>query len=392
MGIFIFTIALVIEILLAVLSFVTKSNQQRIRSTASVIALAVFMVFTISSVVDWSFRYYSIAALLLFLAIIGGIVLIRKREDKKPYKTTRIVFKAIGMTVVIFMFTLPSIIYPQHKGIKPTGEYQVERVNYSFTDINRVETYTNTGENRKLNVAMWFPKNAEGKFPLIVFSPGAFGTKTSNTSLYNELASHGYVVCSIDHTYQCLFTTGVDGHTKFIDMDYMKEISTENDEIDKVQSFEFYQKWMKIRTEDISFVIDYVLKEVKNHDTDKAYNLMDATKIGVMGYSLGGSAALGIGRIRDDINAIVALESSFLWDIKGVKDGEFIFTDENYPIPMLNVYSDQGWNLLPNGPQYAKNYALLSSTNSTAHNIHIRGVGHLNLTNLALERVLSEVS
>src|SRR5659263_140119 len=92
--------------------------------------------------------------------------------------------------------------------------------------------------------------------------------KTSNKSLYNELASHGYVVCSIDHTYQCLYTKGENGYTILMDMGYMKEVAAEDSQSDIQQSYEYYQKWMKIRTGDINFVIDHILSETKNNDAD----------------------------------------------------------------------------------------------------------------------------
>ena len=385
MGTFIFLIAVVVEIAFVVFCIITKSYQQKVRSIIRITAFAVFVLFTILPIIDWSFRYYTLASFLLLLAVMGAVALIRKKEEKRTYKTVRVVLKAIVMTVLIFMLTLSAIIFPQYKAMKPTGKYQVATVNYTYTDTKRIETYTNSGKNRKLNVEMWYPKNSDGTYPLIVFSHGSFGTKSSNTSLYNELASHGYVVCSIDHTYQCLFTTDMDGHTTFMDMGYMKEISNENAHIDKQQSYEFYQKWMDIRTGDINFVMDYILAEVKNNDADTVYKLMDTTKMGAIGHSLGGSAVLGIGRMRDDVSAVIALESPFMCDIEGVKGGEFVFTDEKYPVPVLNVYSDQGWNLLPNGLQYAENYALLSAANATAFNIHIKGAGHLTLCDLALE-------
>lgn len=79
----------------------------------------------------------------------------------------------------------------------------------------------------------------------------------------NELASHGYVVCSINHTYQCFYTTDEDGHTTLMDKGYMNEIKAENARSNRQQSYEYYQKWMKIRTGDINFVIDYILAEAK---------------------------------------------------------------------------------------------------------------------------------
>lgn len=385
MGIYILLTALVVEVVFAVFCIRTKSNQQKIRSILRITALAVFVLFSISTIIDWSLRYYTLAALLLLLAIIGAMALVCKREEKRPYKAARVVFKAIGMTLLIFVFTMPSILFPQHKAIEPTGKYPVVRINYTYTDAKRVETYTNTGVNRKLNVEMWYPKNSDETHPLVVFSHGSFGTKTSNISLYNELASHGYIVCSIDHTYQCLFTKDRDGHTTLMDMGYVKEISRENARINKQQSYELYQKWMKVRTGDMNFVIDCILAQAKNNNADTVYKLIDTTKIGAIGHSLGGSAALGIGRMRDDVSAVIALEAPFMCDIEGVKDEAFVFTDKIYPVPVLNVYSDQGWDLLPNAPQYAENYALLSTVNKTAFNIHIRGVGHLSLTDLALE-------
>ncbi len=66
-----------------------------------------------------------------------------------------------------------------------------------------------TAGNRQVNVEFWYPSDGGGKYPLVVFSHGALGIKTSNTSTFIELASHGYVVCSIDHPYQALFTRGL---------------------------------------------------------------------------------------------------------------------------------------------------------------------------------------
>lgn len=386
MGIFIFLTAVVIEIAFGVFCIITKSNQQRVRGIIRIAELGGFLLFTVLQIIEWSFRYYTITALLLLLAVIGAVALIRKREEKRAYKAARVVFKSIGMTVLIFMFTLPAIIFPQYNEMKPTGKYQVDTTTYTYTDTKRVETYTNTDKNRELNVEMWYPKNVDKTYPLIVFSHGSLGIKSSNESLYNELASHGYVVCSIDHTYQCFFTTNKDGHTTYLDMGYSNELNKEDSLSDKQQSYEYYQKWMKIRTDDINFVIDNILAEAKNNVADTVYKLVDTSKIGVMGHSLGGSAALGIGRMRDDVGAVIALEAPFMCDIKGVKDDEFVFTNEKYPVPVLNVYSDQGWGILNVRPQYAENYALLSNTNTnaTAFNVHIRGVGHLSLTDFAL--------
>jgi dienelactone hydrolase len=323
------------------------------------------------------------------LAIIGTIRLIYGTEDKWRYSAKNIVLKTIGMMVLFFVITFPAIAYPQNKVIiDVTGDYQALTKTYTYIDDSRLESYGNTGKNRKLNVKMWYPDSASGKYPLIVFSHGGLGIKSSNESLYNELASHGYIVCSIDHTYHSFYTTDDDGKTTWVDLGYMKELFSEDSKKDIQLSYEYYQKWMNLRTKDIDFVLDFIIEESHNINADFVYTLIDITKIGVVGHSLGGSAALGIGRIRDDISAVIALESPFMCDIEVVQYGQFIFTDETYPVPVLNVYSDSSWNILSERPQYAANYDMLSDTDATAFNVYINGVGHLGLTDFALNSPL----
>lgn len=300
----------------------------------------------------------------------------------------RVVLKALGVIALILGVALPAIIFPQHRLLATTGQYRVANVTYTYTDTSRLETYTDTGENRNLNVEFWYPESCDEAIlnlcPLIVFSHGSTGIRSSNESLYNELASHGYVVCSIDHTYQCLYTTDENGHTTWIDMGFVKEIKADDAKSDKQRSYEHYRKWMEVRTGDIDFVINTILAKARKNTGETVYRLVNDERIGVIGHSLGGSAALGIGRMRGDVGAVIALESPFMCDIKGVEDGEFVWNKEAYPVPVLNIYSDSSWSHLDEWAQYAKNYELLSGTEATAFNIHIDGVGHFTLTDLAL--------
>lgn len=384
MAIGILIIAFVIETAFAAYCIITKSSQKKVRNLARIGALAVLVILALTSVVEWSFRWYGLAALLFIWAVLGVWSLVSKKEDKKAYQSGRIIGKAIFMVLLAAIALIPAFVFPEHKIIDTTGEFTVATTSYTYTDENRIETYTDTGENRKVNVEFWYPEETDGTYPLIVFSHGATGIKTSNESLYNELASHGYVVCSIDHPYQALSTTDADGNRTWMDMGYLQELKAEDAKSDKPQSYAYYQKWMKIRTGDINFVIDHILAEAKRNDAETAYRLIDTEKIGVMGHSLGGSAALGIGRIRDDVSAVIALESPFMYDIQGVKDNEFIFTGDKYPVPVLNVYSDSSWSHLSEWAQYAENFSLLSDKDENTFNVHIRGVGHLDLTDLAL--------
>lgn len=134
------------------------------------------------------------------------------------------------------------------------------------------------------------------------------------------------------------------------------EMIREDARRDKEQSFRYYQKWLETRTADINFVIDTILANSADH-MDGVYALADGARIGVMAHSLGGSAALAIPCQRDDIKAVIGIESPFLLDFVGVENGKFVWTDAIYPVPVLNIYSDASWTHLSEWSQYAKNEA-----------------------------------
>lgn len=384
MGAYIILAAAAAELAFAVFCIETKSHQAKARNMLRIAAFVSFVLLAALRVIYWSLRYYALGLLLGLLAAIGSVNLLRKVSYVQPYRGWRVPLQAIGLTLLIAVATLPAVVFPQHQGLAITGEYQVATANYTYTDSARVETYSHGGANRRLTVGLWYPQVEQGRYPLVVFSHGGFGVKTSNETLYKELASHGYVVCAIDHTYQCLYTTDVDGHMTLLDRGYMQECNAEDARADRQQSFAYYQEWMGIRTGDINFVIEYILAEAAQPDAAAVYRLVDTRRLGVMGHSLGGAAALGVGRVRADVSAVMALDAPFLCDIVGVENGEFVFIPGTYPVPVLNIYSDEAWALLPDRPQYAANYRLLTDTAATAHNVRISGAGHFSLTDLAL--------
>lgn len=384
MGLILFLGIAVIETALLVFRLFTKSNQTKAGGVIRIALFAAFGLLAALSAIDWGLRYYALAALLALQAAAGAVQLIRRKEKRKAFRSVRAVCTFIGRIALLFLAFLPAILFPEYSIIPPSGRYQVASAVYTYTDTDRMETFTGTEQYRRLNVEFWYPANPDGKYPLIIFSHGGMSVRTSNLSLYHHLASNGYVVCAIDHTYHSLYTAFDDGRMAYIDTVYMQELQREDARKNRRQSFEYYQKWMKLRTDDIQFVIDTISAQAGNHEAGTVYRMVDTTKTGVMGHSLGGSAALGIGRMREDVGAVIALESPFLCDITGVENGEFMFTDDAYPVPVLSVYADSAWNILESRPQYAQNVRLLSKAAEDAPYVYIRGAGHFSLTDLAI--------
>lgn len=383
-GIAFLSMILVIELVLAIYSIVSNSRQEKTRSVLHWIESVFFIVLVLASIIQWSLRWYGLAALLLCWSAFGFYRLFG-RHAKREYKVRPIVGRFIFSSVLALLAIAPALLFPQYEPLASTGPYAVATARYTYTDTGRVEVFNSSGENRKINIAFWYPRVADGneKYPLVVFSHGGLGTETSNQSLYLELASHGYVVCSIGHPYHAFWTTSEDGQTTFVSREYFGEILREDASRDKEQSFRYYQKWMETRIADINFVIDTILAKAAG-GVDGVYAQVDGARIGVMGHSLGGSAALAIPRQRDDITAVIALESPFLSDITGVEQGKFVWIDALFSIPVLNIYSDSSWKHLSEWSQYAENAALISDSPENAFHLHLSGAGHFSMTDLAL--------
>lgn len=292
------------------------------------------------------------------------------------------------LSLVLLICTGWLLLFPKVTPIEATGEYQIKREDCFYIDTSRLETYADDGSYRELSVSFWYPAEYQEMqgCPLVVFSHGSFGMKDSNETLYRELASHGYVVCSIDHTYQCFSTKLSNGKTVRVSGAFMKEIAADSPQDKPEQSLLHFGKWMNIRTGDINFVLDTVIEKVSEESNELAvYGLIDVSCICVMGHSLGGSAALGVGRQRDDIKAVISLEAPFLCDIQGVDDnGNFIFEQSEYPVPVLNVYSDASWEHLKEWKQYEENARLLDMESDDIQNVYLSGIGHFSLTDLSL--------
>lgn len=280
---------------------------------------------------------------------------------------------------------LAALFFPTYRPLAVTGPYRIETTRQTYTDSRRSDPYSGSGTARRVNVVFWYPQSGViGKtFPLIIFSHGGLGTETSNESLYRELASHGYVVCSIGHPSHALWTRGEDSLITFVNLGYFGELQREDAKTDKRQSLDYYRKWLAVRTGDINFVIN-TIKAQASEGAGGVFEQIDPTRIGVMGHSLGGAAALAIPRQRDDVDSVIALESPFLYDIVDVEDDRFIWLDVAYPVPVLNIYSDSSWPHLDEWPQYARNADLLDNPSFNTTSLYIAGAGHFSLTDLSL--------
>jgi dienelactone hydrolase len=380
-------ITVVIEVAFATYCFVSKSNQRRVRNFIRIGALAAFVLLALASVIHWGFRWYGLATLLLVWAALGAWALIGKKAENPEYKTRAIVRRAIGTLLLVFLVMVPAFIFPQYKLPPMTGSHPVATVNYTYTDKNRIETFTNTGENREVNVEFWYPKDGGGPYPLIVFSHGTSGLKISNTSTFMDLASNGYVVCSIDHPYHSLFTVDASGHRAMIDNAYLQEyLNAANGKYDAATTYKLEHEWMALRAADINFVLDTILANVKDAGSGAVYRLIDPAKIGLMGHSLGGESSAQVARQRTDIGAVVNLDADLAGEYVDFVNGQEVMNSTVYPVPILNMLSDTLEGLIAKIPDAQETIAVkhVTATAPNAFEVHLTGTNHTSMTDLPL--------
>ena len=384
MGIMILVIAFVVEAGLLAYSLITKSDQVRARSLARIGALAAFLGLTLVSVVPWSFRWYGLTALLFALAARGVWVLTRRPAAKMGYRAGARVAKTLTTLLLVGVAVLPALAFPPYASPRVTGIHSVTTAKYTYTDADRIEPFAETGERRAVNVEFWYPVE-DGGYPLIVFSHGAFGIKASNTSTFLDLASNGYVVCSIDHPYHAMYTVSADGHLTTADPAFIQEVTGANTgQYTGEEEFTLTQKWLNLRTADLNFVLDTILQNVAAASSGEVYQRIDPGAIGLMGHSLGGAASAQVARTRTDIAAVVNLDADLLGEYLDYQDGRAVLNSALYPVPILSVYSDDMLRVMARGPEAAAAAKHVAGSAPQAHTVHIPGTNHMSLTDLPL--------
>jgi len=111
----------------------------------------------------------------------------------------------------------------------------------------------------------------------VVLSPGFTKPRATLTGLAEDLASNGYVVATVDHTYENVATTFPDGRVATC-------IACDGD---KDQAF--WEKLSAGRANDMSFVLDQLTQP---HPTWPGASLIDSSRIAVVGHSAGGASAI----------------------------------------------------------------------------------------------------
>ena len=120
------------------------------------------------------------------------------------------------------------------------------------------------------------PAGRQRDLPLVVLSPGFTNSRSTLTALAEDLASHGYVVAGIDHTYESLATAFPDGRVTTC----LAREAPRSGRGEKVVAG---------RAADVSFVLGELTGA---HPPWPGAGLIDPLRMAMAGHSAGGAAAI----------------------------------------------------------------------------------------------------
>lgn len=160
------------------------------------------------------------------------------------------------------------------------------------------------------NIRDWAIPNApidteNSPFPVLFFSPGFFMASQLYSCLIEEMASHGYVVVTMNHTDACWPVMFPDGSSPIILPEFVNIFS--NTERSCIQVFDATKEtWVK----DIEFVLSWL----RNQPLTTS---LDLSRMGIFGHSYGASTVTEAARRNNDFKAMANLDGLLFgpnWD------------------------------------------------------------------------------
>lgn len=245
----------------------------------------------------------------------------------------------------------------------PTGPNPVGTQVMELVDPARTDPFLNNGTVRDLMVRLWYPaatgqscRRAEyasprvwsdfsrlvgvplphvttnscwnaipttGAHPVVLFTHGYTGTFTDYTFLFEELASRGYVVASVDHTFEATAVEFPDG--RLVESAFGSYLGTSMRADELAMDFA-----VSVRLNDLKFVLN-ALESLNEGDASILAGKLDMSRVALAGHSLGG------------LTAILAIEQDSRFRAGVILDGvvpKSAFNGTNTPVLMLAAGRD----------------------------------------------------
>jgi dienelactone hydrolase len=236
----------------------------------------------------------------------------------------------------------------------PTGPHSVGRVSYDWVDHARFDIYAgNPAARRELVLFVWYPASPQATaefapylpsawaptaeflginvaglrshavpgapvaadsaaYPVLLLSPSGF-PPLMLSAIAEELASHGFVVVGVNHTYETTVTPFADGRA--IPMNPAATGGALGPQVGShAEIFRQRASVCEYKAADLASVADQ-LENLNADPTGPFIGQLDLARLGAVGHSFGGNAALELCRTDERCRAAVNLDGALWSDV-----------------------------------------------------------------------------
>ena len=394
----VFEILLIVIMLFALYLFIYNKKAANIYIKAFVLVLLpVIAILEVFFVAKWQFY-------IAYLVIVFVFISNHFQYDNNKLTIKRVLIGFYAFLLLVFVALL--FMFPIGDIPEPSGTYQIGTYVETVEDVSRDEAYGDGTGNRAFTYQMWYPVDDIGdaeimpwlsggkniargltksiglpsfvldqtqyikshsynikaisddqdSYPVVIISHGWGGFMNLHTDLAEELASRGYIVVSIDHTYGSVATL-LDNQTVYQDKDALPSRDETDDFLD------YANQLVYTYAGDVSFMLDYI--ETLNDDSESFLNnKLDLDHIGLLGHSTGGGADVAVALNDIRIAAVIGLDA---W-VEPILSSEI---EKGLSMPSLFLRSES-WE---EGPNNIDLYDVINSS-SDASLYQIDGTTH----------------
>lgn len=397
-----------IVLILSIFLIILVISKKLFNKSYIVLFLAVTTLFFILHVAFDGMRWQLYALYSMFLL---SLIVVCLRTFKQ------IVFKNILrrfiVVIVIFLFAVSAIsvfVFPLYEMPTPSGEHLIGTESYIIEDADRQELYTPEAlDVRRIKIQFWYPaESTEGyeqapwledgvtvaralsqdmglpffvldhtakvmsnsyfeapinesssQYPVIILSHGWRGFRNLHTDFAEELASFGYIVVAIDHTYGSVATVFEDKDVAYLNGDALPDRETTPDFID------YANQLVNTYAADIITTLDFLEELNESGNASRFSGRMDLTRIGLLGHSTGGGADVTVALRDDRIDSVIGLDA---W-VEPIEEDE---ANQGLTIPSLFLRSGM-WET---GFNNTNLYALINNSSQPSILYQIDGTTH----------------
>jgi hypothetical protein len=321
--------------------------QLRLKGIPVLPALAIAA--SILQIIAEGYRWQMLPAYLLAIVFFLTGSLIPHSPNRRK---RRWILVALAIVALVLAAGLP-VLLPVPQLDNPGGPFAVGTTTLYLDDESRLDPYApEPGQLRELMLQIWYPASAgtgEGtapcmesadivapaiarwlglpsfflnhltlavspavleaslptgtdRYPVVLFSHGYGGFRAQNSNQAIELASHGFIVAAVEHTYGAVVTVFPDGRVAYHNPDTLP------DSLGEAESLQATRQLGNQWAEDLSFTLDTLEELDQGMNGNRFTGRLDLGHVAAMGHSTGGGAAIEFCRRDSRCQAVLGMD------------------------------------------------------------------------------------